>query len=1032
MEDTQNMQTKEIHSYRDLLSQRGFVAFLLTQFLGALNDNLYRLLVSLLLVETAVHGETITLTGLIFLVPGILFSGYAGFFADKFSKRKVIIFTKCAELFCMILAMGALEHEGHVLLLGVVFAMATQTAFFSPSKYGIVPELVPREALSRANGLMEMTTYVAIILGGAFSGVLLDIFRHEMWVIASILILIAMMGIFSSFFIPKVLAKAKRRSFHWDPFSEVYAGIGVLRGHRFLTLVVAGISFFWCLAMVFQTNLLLYAEKVLHTTHAGTGFLMVMTAVGISVGSLLAGRISGERIEYGLIPLGLMGTALGITCVGYFEPGIMGSYMLLGMASIFTGLYIVPLKALLQDLPQPRQKGRLIATNNFFADLSMAVGLLMTLTLQYVFSFTPSEMFLFWGIVALFATCFAVYLLPAFFIRFMLFIIMHTIYRVRIYNAENFPKTGPALIVCNHVSFIDALLLAAVVPRFIRYLVHRDYYEMKAFKRLLDIAHAIPIQAGTDGVDAALMAAREALVSGHVVCIFAEGRITRTGNMLPFKRGFERIMEGVDAPIIPVHLDKLWDSIFSYSKGRFFWKLPRRIPIEIGVSFGSAMPGDSKAWEVREEVQELGVLAQARSQTKGDILPIRLLQAIRWRAWQMGAGDHTGVTLTYGLLIAKSVSLAKRLQLQYADIDRIGVWVPPSVDAMVLNLAIIFAGKMVINLPLSQDPTKLETHMRRAQLKHVFTTGDRIIALGNKAPAGLEDLSAWEATLSKLHRYYIRALLFLPAGWCLRMLGLPMKTPHDPAVVVWTHTEEKHPVALSHQGVIAPVKSFSQVFDDTSSRDRVMGVVPFYTTMGILGSFWFPLLSGMGVFYYGDAKREPRSIGAYVRQTHATILFDVAKTYHRYYEEVRPEDFSYIRFAISYGEPMDAVFLSQFEDRFGLLLLEGYGTPELGPISMNVPNVRAPGHLQRGSKPGSAGQPLPYVSVKIMSPDTEQELSHGVRGELWVKTPFKMLGYLDDPEISPWDYMAGWTATGTMALIDDEGFLFFDEIGETK
>lgn len=1024
----ENASVNKFHSYSDLLADKGFVGFLVTQFLGALNDNLYRLLVSLLLVETAVHGTTISLTGLIFLVPGILFSGYAGYFADKFSKRTVIVVTKCAELVCMMLAMIALEHEGHFLLLGVVFAMATQTAFFSPSKYGIVPELVPREALSRANALMEMTTYVAIILGGAFAGVLLDIFRQSMWVIASILISVSVLGIVSSFFIPKVLAKAKRRVFRKDPFSEVYAGIAVLRGHRFLSLVVAGISFFWCLAMVFQTNLLMYAEKILHTSHAGTGFLMIMTAVGISAGSLLAGRISGERIEYGLIPLGLMGTAIGVTCVGYFEPGIVGSYCLLGLSSIFTGLYIVPLKALLQDLPQPRQKGRLIATNNFFADLAMACGLLLTLLLQGVFSFTPSDVFLFWGIVALCATCFAVYLLPAFFIRFMLFIIMHTIYRVRVYNAENLPSSGPALIVCNHVSFIDGLVLAAVVPRFIRYLVHRDYYEMKAFQWVLKMAHAIPIEAGSQGVEEALMQAREALLSGHVVCIFAEGRITRTGNLLPFRRGFERIIQGVDAPIIPVHLDKLWDSIFSFSKGRFFWKLPRRIPVEIGVSFGRAMPGNSQAWEVRQQVQELGAVVQARSQSRNDVLPIRLLQAIRWRAWQLGVGDNTDVTLTYGHLLAKSVSLAKRMQAQYVDIDRIGLWLPPSVDAMVLNLAIIFSGKMVVNLPLSQDPKKLEVHMRRAQLKHVFTTRARIAALGDSAPAGLEDIQAWEATISRWYRYWIRALLFVPARLCLHVLKLPIKHPNDPAVVIWTHEQEKRPVALSHQAVIAPVLSFSQVFDDTSSRDRVMGVVPLYTTMGILGSFWFPLLTGMGVFFYGDANRDPKTMSAYVRRTHATVLFDVAKTYQRYFLEVRPEDFSTIRFAISYGEPMDAEFLQQFEDRFGLVLLEGYGTPELGPISMNVPNIKTPGNLQRGSKLGSAGQPLPYVSIKIISAETGKELPHGQQGELWVKTPFRMLGYLDDVSFSIWDGRDGWVATGQNALIDDEGFLFFPEI----
>lgn len=1016
-----------VHSYRDLLLNKGFAAYLATLFFGALNDNLYRLLVSFLLVETAVHGETISLTGLIFLVPGILFSGYAGYFADKYSKRGVIIVTKFAELGCMVAAIIALGSEAHPLLLGIVFGMAAQTAFFSPSKYGIVPELVPREALSRANGLMEMMTYVAIIIGGALSGLLLDAFRHQMWVIDSVLVIIAVLGILSSLYIPDVLAKAKRRVFKWNPLAEVYAGMLVLRGHRFLTLVVAGISFFWCLAMVFQTNLLMYAEKVLGTSHAGTAVLMIMTAVGISAGSLLAGRISGERLEYGLIPFGLLGTSIGVTCVGFFEPGVMGTYLLLGISSIFTGLYIVPLKALLQDLPQPRQKGRLIATNNFFADLAMAFGLLLTLVLQAVFEFTPAEIFLFWGVGAFGATCYALYLLPAFFIRFMLFIIMSTIYRVRVYNVENLPKTGPALMVCNHVSFIDALILAAVVPRFIRYLVHQSYYEMRSLQWALKMAHAIPIQAGAENVDEALMAAREALLTGHVVCIFAEGRITRTGNLLPFRRGFERIMQGVDAPIIPVHLDKLWDSIFSFSKGRFFWKLPRRIPIEIGVSFGQRMPGNSQAWEVRQQVQELGALAEERSQSSADILPIRLLQSMRWRAWQLAMGDNQNVSLSYGTLLAKSINIAKRLQQQYAGVDRLGLCLPPSVDAAAFNLATVFAGKIVVNLPLHQDPRKLEMYMRRAQLKHVFTTPDRIAGYGEDAPAGLEDIKAWQSTLGPMYPLLMRILLFFPARLCLRLLGLPMGVPNDPSVVIWTEDEDKAPVVFSHHAVIAPVLSFSQVFDDTSSRDRVMGVIPFCTTMGMLGGLWFPLLSGMSVFYYADPARDPKQIGAYVRRARATILFDVARTYHRYYELVRPDDFSYIRFAISYGEPMNTTFLKEFEERFGLMLLEGFGSTELGPISMNVPNVRSPGHLQRGLKLGSAGQPLPYVSIKIVSFETGKELPHGAQGELWVKTPFKMLGYLDEPIACPQEQLHGWVATGRKAMIDDEGFLFFDE-----
>lgn len=1015
--------------YITLLKQRGFFFFLVTQFLGAMNDNIYRLVVSLILVKHTLQGGVVSLTAIVFLIPAILFSGYAGYLADKYSKRNVLIITKSFEVLSMLLAYVALGTEYTGLMMVVLFTMATQSAFFSPSKYGIIPEMVTREQLSHANGLVEMTTYVAIIIGASLAGVLMHYYRDDMMFISTVLVVIAVLGVTASFGIQKVSPKDPTRKLRVNPYSEIFDGLKLLKGHLFLTLVVIGICYFWAIAMALQLNLLVYAGKTLKLGYFPIAIMQTVLALGIAMGALLAGKLSGDRIEYGLIPLGLLGVGLSILSFFWVSESVTTAYILLVTASLFVGLYIVPLKALQQDLPDKNVKGRLIATTNVFTNVSMIASALILWTMQEIFVLTPQTIFLIWGLITLAITGIAIYLLPAFFIRFMLWVIMHTVYRVKVFNEENIPKKGPALLVCNHVSYIDALILSAVVPHFIRYLIHRRYYDIKIFKWLIKLARSIPIETGdADKVEASLQRARKELENGHVVCVFAEGRITRTGNLLPFKRGFERITEGLDAPIIPVHLDKLWDSIFSFRGGRFFWKFPRRIPVDVAVSFGKPMPANSNAWEVRQQVQELGSDAEIKSQSKYDIIALRFLQATRFRAWKLCAADNHDEQETYGSFVAKSLLLAEQIKKRYRDEKALGILLPPSVRGAWVNVACILAGKTVVNVPYHEKGMRVREYIEAAGLNKVITTSTFLDGLGVHEHQSFDEMGAWFEPPSQHAILWARIrMLLYPARLTLKHYGEAKQSPEDVAAVLWSLEKRTlgKPVALSNRSILTPVASFSQVFDRMDDTDKVIGVLPFNTTMGMLGTLWFPLLEGMSAIYHTRAKHDSRGVGSLIKRYNATIIFDTPQAYRTYYEDLRPEVFSYIRYGIVGAREFSHEFLQNFEERFGIELLEGYGHAETGPISVNIPNVRIPGHLQVGMKPGSAGQPLPYVSVKIVDPDSFKELEQGQVGLLLVKSPFRMVGYLNDAQATREAFTDGWYNTGEYALLDDDGFLFF-------
>ncbi len=593
--------------YLELIKKTGFAAFLYTQFLGAFNDNVFKIVISMLAIKSKAHdsGMYISLIGAVFMMPFFFFSGYAGYAADRFNKRTILIWTKALELLAMCLAYTSFIFGRIEWMLAILFLMALQTTFFSTAKYGILPEMLPDKDLSRANGLVEMSTFLAIILGTSAGGFMFAVWHEELRLIGWVLIAVALCGYLMSFRISHVAMPKKDLRFELNPWAEVGHGLKRLSRNKMLWSTVMGISYFAFLGAFLQMDFLLFGSEVMHLNEFSISLLGTFLAVGVGLGSLLAGRLSGDKVELGLVPLGSIGMGFFAVLLAFSGDSFAAVAFVLVVLGAAGGFFSVPLYAMLQQRSGSTERGQLIGTSNFL----MTVGILSASGFLWIFhdffSFGPDTIILILGVFTLVMTPYVMKIVPQYLIRFLLWMLTHTVFKIRMRGQEHVPFRGPALLVGNHVSYIDGLLVGACVQRFIRFVVYKEFFDIKGVGRVLKIMRAIPVGGGREEGIASMNQGREVLLQGHVVCIFAEGAISETGETLPFKKGFEWMIKGMDVPIIPVHLEGLRGSIFSARKGRF-WGWPTKLFLPVSITFGAPLPATSSAHEVRKVVIQLG------------------------------------------------------------------------------------------------------------------------------------------------------------------------------------------------------------------------------------------------------------------------------------------------------------------------------------------------------------------------------------------------------------------------------------------
>jgi acyl-[acyl-carrier-protein]-phospholipid O-acyltransferase/long-chain-fatty-acid--[acyl-carrier-protein] ligase len=568
-------------------SSVGFWSLIVTQFQTAFNDNALKFLVIYIVV--AIHFSRaqrellISVVGALFALPFIFFSLAGGYFADKYSKRSVTIGTKVLEIAVMFFAIFSLMIHSLPLECASVFLISSEAAIFGPSKYGLLPELLPDKRLSWGNGIIELGTFLASIAGTMVSGFLAMRYHGREYAAGLILLAATFAGLAASFGISRVPAADPARKFRVNPFGDLWSQCRIIGADRVLTWAVLGNSYLFFLAALLQFTIIIFGHDVLRVNDEHIAYLQAAVALGIGVGSLAAGYLSGGKIEYGLIPLGAVG--MTVFAAFLYHPGqtMISTAVHLSLLGFFGGFFIVPMGALIQHRPAPEHKGGVIAAANLFSFVGIFLAAFCYLLFSSVFRQTAPGIFLDGAVLTLLATIWAIWMLPDSLLRLVLWMATHTIYRIRVTGRENVPARGGALFVANHISLVDALLLIASTDRAIRFLIFEDIYNHPVIKPFAKLMHAIPVssQQRPRELVAALHQASEAIRGGEIVCIFAEGQITRIGNLLPFRRGFERVMKGVEAPIVPVCLDGVSGSIFSFEKGRFLWKLPRRFPYPV-------------------------------------------------------------------------------------------------------------------------------------------------------------------------------------------------------------------------------------------------------------------------------------------------------------------------------------------------------------------------------------------------------------------------------------------------------------------
>jgi acyl-[acyl-carrier-protein]-phospholipid O-acyltransferase/long-chain-fatty-acid--[acyl-carrier-protein] ligase len=1013
------------HSYGDTLRRPGLQAFLWTQFLGAFNDNLFKIVVSMLAVHaatTANAGRQLSLVGIVFILPFLLFSGYAGQVADIYSKRRVLVVTKSLEIAAAGLGLIAFVSGRLEITYAVLFLIAVQATFFSPAKYGILPEILPDRDLSRANGVLEMSTFVAIVAGTAIGSFLFDTLKDRLWMIGVIVVAVAVVGTALSLRIPDVPAMSPDTRIARNPFGEIVAGVARLRESRVLWLTVAGLSYFWFLGALLQLVMILFGTEVMGLTDTWTGILTTFAAIGIAAGSLAAGRLSGDKVELGLAPIGSLGMGVFAILLAKSSHSFAFAAVNLTMVGFFGGLFAVPLNALLQQKSGDAEKGRLMATNNFL-NMAAIVGASAALWLaRDIIGWSADRIILVFGILTIIASIYVLSVVPAFMVRFCLWLLTHTIYRIRIEGQEHVPSRGPALLVCNHLSHVDGALVGACIQRFVRFLVYKPYYEHWAVNPLLRMLHAIPVAGGRDGL-AAIDAARRELQQGHVVCIFAEGAISRTGNLLPFKRGLERIVDGLDVPIVPVYLDRVWGSVFSYKGGRFLWKWPARLPYPVTVAFGSPLPSTTTAAEVRVALMTLGARATALRRGSREVLGRAFIAAAkrRWHAFSLA--DSSTPAISFGRTLTAVLLLSKWLRRNAAQ-QNIGVLLPASVGGALANLAIAVAGKTSVNLNFTAGPNAMSAAIERCGIRTILTSR-KFLAKADLAPlAGMVYLEDVMSGFSTAEKAVMLAIAYVTP---VRLLSLLYSREGDAgslATIVFSSGSTGVPkgVMLSHANILANTDAVAQVFQ-LRADDVMVGVLPFFHSFGFSITLWLPMVQGFGAVFHPNPM-DGKTIGEIAEKYHGTILVSTPTFYASYIRKCRPEQFARVRYALVGAEKLREPIAAAFKEKFGIALLEGYGCTEMSPVvAVNAPDVHDDGQHQRGSRAGTVGHPLPGVVAKIVDLETGEGPLIGRDGLLLVAGPNRMQGYIGEPERTAEVLRDGWYATGDIACMDEDGFI---------
>ncbi|MBQ9335783.1 MAG: MFS transporter [Lentisphaeria bacterium] len=1043
---------------------RRVTPLVLSQFFGVFNDNAFKMFVVLVVFnqlpdyfQGAAFMFALTAA---YVLPFILLCGFTGRAADAMPKRSILILSKVAELAIMLFGTFCFIQYpvwGVWPLFGVMFLMTTQSAFFSPAYNGSMPETFPETEISKANGLSGMLTFLAAILGaGTAPGVWL--WSGKSFVrCGELLCLFSILGLFASYAVVPYAKRFHRTRSVLQSFRDGWKGLTATRA---LWVTALGDAFFCSVGVVIQTLIVLYAKFMLHSNELEMCALLLAPAVGIGLGCFLCGLLSGKRVELGFVLPGGIGLALFLFLAGGdpgyaweltpFVPELVVHVRLLlklVFAGLCAGFFIVPMRAYFQQWVQPEKRGAALSVDNLlsFASILIFSFLLLLLTagrapedlhvlpawLESVRlpAFDPANLFKAFAGVTLLGVLIGALLLPELSFRTFMLLLTHTLFKVRVTGTEKIPTNGPMLMVSNHASFVDNLLISSCTSRRIRFLMHEDYYRIPLLYPFARFLGFIEVPRGVKRLKTMIDIVRQALRDGDVVCAFPEGKITRNGLMDEFSGGYSIMLpEDRKVPVIPVRIGMVWGSIFSYYYGKLKFRIPKEIPYPASVTFGDPIPEGTTPFELRQIISELGADFEMTPRSTERTLHYQLAKNAKRRPFRTLLVDYGGKSLTsFQVYVGAAVLSRKFRELVAPECRYVGIMMPNCSVAAVSCVGILMADKVPAVLNFTSGRDAIRHAINKAGMTHVITSRkflEKIKFEPMPEMVFLEDIAKTVTKFDKI-KMFLLALL-LPHQEFMSLIS--PETHRDvmhTAFVLFSSGSTGIPkgVMLSHHNFNSDINSFIKVMSWTD-KDVILGTLPIFHAFGLNTALWMPLMINSKVVYV-TSPLDCNAVSKACLNSGVTILLGTPTFIQSYLRRCDPQIFAKIRLTVAGAERLRMDITERFDQaaKGERALIEGYGCTELSPIvAINIGNSV----LDLGKtvgKRGSIGPAMPGICARIVDPVTRKPLPPDTEGLLVIKGPTVMQGYLGEPELTRQVIQNGWYNTGDIGKMDSDGYI---------
>lgn len=1012
-----------------------------TQFLGGFNDSLFRMsvLIFLLGLNPASTDLMLSATTCVFALPFLCVAPFAGFLLDRYSKSRLAIILKYAELVIMVFALPALAFGSAWMLYVFLLLMALQSALFQPAKEAMVPELIKSESLGSANGKIifyfSLSGLFGLVLAPALAGFgrTYGLGTFGILLPQLVCILIALVGVFTSSRLWRVPAASP--NLHPDYFLvrqwlNTYRWI---RTERMLSLAMLATVVFSMVVTFAQINVISFAAARYRLGAEAAVALAIFFSVGISLGALGSGHLSKRDPDIGVMPIGTTLFSVCILLLGVLAPVLsvwMSGILLLG-AGCGVGLFLVPFMTFLQWRLPAERRGEGLSFQSYCSWAGAVLGALFFSGWSSM-GVSPAMRFL---LIALFSFLLSIgvfHTLRDFCVRLLVTCFVKCLYHVRTIGLENVPVEGPAMLIANHASYTDALLLGTTTHRRIRFMMASDmllklqrHWICRVVLRQYDV---IPIHEKDNPrkIATSLLEARKALREGYLVCVFPEGGITRTGTIRAFKRGFEKIARHTDVPIIPIYMGGSWGTMYSYYSGRLLKRWWRGVfrRYHVTLLFGKPMPTDTPAFRVRNAVMELSCdYFNARKDEHRSVAEA-VVAVCRRNFRNPFCDDTSGLSFTWGKLLIASLILARSLRDRTRSQAHIGILLPACCPNVLCNLAVALLGKCTVNLNFTIGKQAFASAIQQCDIRTILTSKKFVERFPDlPVPAGsyvyLEDLMKGVTKRQKISAAL--AALFLPYRW---MLASDPTAADSLSTIIFSSgsTGEPKGVMLSQHNILSEVESLRMLLA-TSREDHITAALPFFHSFGLMGCLWYPLLTNVRVTYHTNPLESPVIIDI-IKKKASTMIWGTPTFLSLYLRRATKDDFKTLKIVLAGGEKLKQSLIDAYVEKFGVRPLEAYGATELSPgIAVSVPNGTGGGIVQAGYKDGRTGLPCAGIAMKVLDPDTGEELGPNQSGLLYLRGPNVMLGYFGRKDLTDEVIKNGWYCTGDIAFIDEDGFI---------